>query len=250
MPCCCRGNLLAVEFWIRPARDHRELEHDVENRPRYSRALFRVLLGNRPAQVVDVPAHAPAVGQFSGGLPPEQQVFRSTGGVRLTQGQPARGPLSSRLRRAHGPAWQAHRPWIPAAVAPIHTARAGRPTLKSLAGVDRALMRASVVEVNKLEKHIGFLATTAADYAVHRTLRHRRRHHDRVSGHRADRAPPASPSSRRRLPTRWSRRPAASWRRFRRSIYYNLLTHHVKIFASEMDDFAMEFLNIAERNFT
>jgi len=24
----------------------------------------------------------------------------------------------------------------------------------------------------------------------------------------------------------------------------------VKIFASEMDDFAMEFLNIAERNFT
>src|ERR1043166_7359436 len=31
---------------------------------------------------------------------------------------------------------------------------------------------------------------------------------------------------------------------------YNALTSRVKIFASEMDDFAMEFLNIAERNFT
>ena len=41
-------------------------------------------------------------------------------------------------------------------------APAPRPTLKSLAGVDRALLRASNVEVNKLEKRITFLATTAA----------------------------------------------------------------------------------------
>ena len=40
--------------------------------------------------------------------------------------------------------------------------RAGRPTLKSLPAVDRALMRASVVEVNKLEQRIPFLATTAS----------------------------------------------------------------------------------------
>ena len=39
---------------------------------------------------------------------------------------------------------------------------AARPTLKSLAAVDRALMRASVVEVNKLESRITFLATTAS----------------------------------------------------------------------------------------
>ena len=32
--------------------------------------------------------------------------------------------------------------------------------------------------------------------------------------------------------------------------FYNHLTQRVKLFASEMDDFAMEFLNIAERNFT
>ena len=33
-------------------------------------------------------------------------------------------------------------------------------------------------------------------------------------------------------------------------VFYNYLTQRVKIFASEMDDFAMEFLNISERNFT
>jgi biopolymer transport protein TolQ len=32
--------------------------------------------------------------------------------------------------------------------------------------------------------------------------------------------------------------------------FYNHLSQRVKRFASEMDDFAMEFLNIAERNFT
>ena len=41
-------------------------------------------------------------------------------------------------------------------------AAAPRPVLKSLVSVDRALMRASNVETNKLEKHITFLATTAA----------------------------------------------------------------------------------------
>ena len=32
--------------------------------------------------------------------------------------------------------------------------------------------------------------------------------------------------------------------------FYNAFTNRVKKFATEMDDFALEFLNIAERNFT
>ena len=32
--------------------------------------------------------------------------------------------------------------------------------------------------------------------------------------------------------------------------FYNLFTNKVKKFASEMDDFSLEFLNISERNFT
>ena len=45
---------------------------------------------------------------------------------------------------------------------PIQARRAARPTLKSLAALDRALLRASAVEVNKLEKRIPFLATIAS----------------------------------------------------------------------------------------
>jgi biopolymer transport protein TolQ len=33
-------------------------------------------------------------------------------------------------------------------------------------------------------------------------------------------------------------------------VAYNHLSNRVRLFAAEMDDFAMEFLNIAERNFT
>jgi biopolymer transport protein TolQ len=33
-------------------------------------------------------------------------------------------------------------------------------------------------------------------------------------------------------------------------VAYNYFSNRVRLFASEMDDFAMEFLNIAERNFT
>ena len=32
--------------------------------------------------------------------------------------------------------------------------------------------------------------------------------------------------------------------------FYNHFTTKVKVYASEMDDFGLEFLNIAERNFT
>jgi len=46
--------------------------------------------------------------------------------------------------------------------APNPKAAPGRPTLKSLTAVDRALMRASVVEVNKLDNLLPVLATTAS----------------------------------------------------------------------------------------
>ena len=41
-------------------------------------------------------------------------------------------------------------------------AAAARPTLKSLDAVDRALLRATTVELNKLENRVPFLATTAS----------------------------------------------------------------------------------------
>lgn len=40
--------------------------------------------------------------------------------------------------------------------------QAQRPTLRSLDGIDRALLRAAAVEVNRLERRVTFLATTAS----------------------------------------------------------------------------------------
>ena len=124
-----------------------------------------------------------------------------------------------------------------------------RPTLKSLAGVDRALMRASVVEVNKLEKHIGFLATTAAItpfiglfgtvigimLAFENIAQAGSTNLGVVSRPIADALIATACGLFAAIPAVY---------------YYNMLSNRVKIFASEMDDFAMEFLNIAERNFT
>ena len=126
---------------------------------------------------------------------------------------------------------------------------APRPTLKSLAGVDRALMRASVVEVNKLEKHIGFLATTAAItpfIGLFGTVIGIMMAFEGIAQSGSTNLGVVSrPIAEALIATAcglFAAIPAV--------YYYNMLTHNVKIFASEMDDFAMEFLNIAERNFT
>ena len=124
-----------------------------------------------------------------------------------------------------------------------------RPTLKSLAGVDRALLRASGVEVNKLEKHIGFLATTAAItpfiglfgtvvgimMAFEGIAQSGSTNLGVVSRPIADALVATACGLVAAIPAVY---------------FYNSLTNRVKVFASEMDDFAMEFLNIAERNFT
>jgi biopolymer transport protein TolQ len=128
-------------------------------------------------------------------------------------------------------------------------AAAGRPTLKSLAGVDRALMRASVVEINKLEKHVTFLATTAAItpfiglfgtvvgimMAFEGIAQSGSTNLGVVSRPIADALVATACGLVAAIPAVYA---------------YNGLTQRVKVFASEMDDFAMEFLNIAERNFT
>jgi biopolymer transport protein TolQ len=126
---------------------------------------------------------------------------------------------------------------------------APRPTLKSITAVDRALLRASSIEVGKLEKRVTFLATTASitpfiglfgtvwgimtafmniglqgstDLAV-------------VSGPIAEALIATALGLFAAIPAVY---------------FYNHFTTKVKGYASEMDDFALEFLNIAERNFT
>ena len=128
-------------------------------------------------------------------------------------------------------------------------AAAGRPTLKSRAAVDRALLRSATVEVSKLEKRLTFLATTAsvapfmglfgtvvgimiAFYRIGQT----------GSTNLAIVGPGISEALIATAAGLFAAIPAV--------YFYNHLTTHVKGFAAEMDDFSLEFLNIAERNFT
>ena len=150
--------------------------------------------------------------------------------------------LTAQLRQA-APAVDA-----PAAGANPRTL-AGRPTLKSLTAVDRALLRASVVEVNKLEHRVSFLATTASVtpfiglfgtvvgilMAFEGIAQTGSTNLSVVARPIADALVATAGGLVAAIPA---------------VISYNLLTQRVKLFAADMDDFAMEFLNIAERNFT
>jgi biopolymer transport protein TolQ len=124
-----------------------------------------------------------------------------------------------------------------------------RPTLKSLAAVDRALLRASSVEVNKLEKQVTFLATTASltpFIGLFGTVWGIMSAFAGIGAQGStDLAVVAGPIAEALIATAvglFAAMPAV--------YFYNDFTSKVKVMASEMDDFALEFLNISERNFT
>ena len=123
------------------------------------------------------------------------------------------------------------------------------PMIKSVQALDRALLRAAAVEVTKLERQVPFLATTAsitpfiglfgtvwgiiaAFEGIARTS----------STNLAVVAPGISEALIATAAGLFAAIPAV--------YFYNHFANQVKVFATEMDDFALEFLNIAERNFT
>jgi biopolymer transport protein TolQ len=136
-------------------------------------------------------------------------------------------------------------------VAPASNPRpaAGRPTLRSLPAVDRALMRASAVEVNKLEKYVSFLATTASMapfVGLFGTVFGIIRAFEGIAQTGSTNLGVVAPGIAEALVTTAAGLAAA----IPAVYFYNSLSNRVKLFASEMDDFSMEFLNICERNFT
>jgi biopolymer transport protein TolQ len=129
------------------------------------------------------------------------------------------------------------------------TAPATRPVLKSLVSVDRALMRASNVETNTLEKHITFLATTAAVtpfIGLFGTVLGIVAAFQEIGAQGSTSLDVVAPGIADALIATAAGLAAA----IPAVYFYNLLTQRVKALASEMDDFSLEFLNIVERNFT
>jgi biopolymer transport protein TolQ len=137
----------------------------------------------------------------------------------------------------------------PAGTANNPTSPGTRPTLKSLIGVDRALMRASNVETNKLERRITFLATTAAVtpfIGLFGTVLGIINAFQGIGEHGSTSLAVVAPGIADALIATAAGLAAA----IPAVYFYNLFTQRVKLFASEMDDFSLEFLNIVERNFT
>jgi biopolymer transport protein TolQ len=125
----------------------------------------------------------------------------------------------------------------------------GRPTLKSLAAVDRALLRASGVEMNKLESRVNFLATTASIapfIGLFGTVWGIMAAFERIGQTGSTSLGSVAPGISEALIATAAGLAAA----IPAVLFYNYLTQRTKLFASDMDDFSMEFLNIAERNFT
>ena len=147
--------------------------------------------------------------------------------------------LTAQLKAAPAPTTPDGRP----AAAPA------RPTLKSLDALDRALLRSAGSEVSRLEKRLTFLATTASVtpyIGLFGTVWGILSAFQRIGGTGSTSLAVVGPYIAEALIATavglFAAIPAV--------YFYNHFADQVKQFATAMDDFAMEFLTIAERNFT
>ena len=110
-------------------------------------------------------------------------------------------------------------------------------------------MRASAVEVNKLERRIPFLATTASIapfIGLFGTVLGIMMSFQGIGQTGSTNLGVVAPGIAEALVAT----AAGLFAAIPAVYFYNHLSNQVKLFASQMDDFTMEFLNIAERNFT
>ena len=125
----------------------------------------------------------------------------------------------------------------------------GRPTLKSLPAVDRALLRAASVEVSKLERRLPLLATTASItpfIGLFGTVWGIMTSFQRIASVGSTSLGVVAPGIAEALIAT----AAGLFAAIPAVYFYNHFVAAVKELTAAMDDFALEFLNIVERNFT
>lgn len=125
--------------------------------------------------------------------------------------------------------------------------RAERPTVRNLEAVSRALLRASSIEVNKLERTLNFLASTASAcpfIGLAGTVVGIMHCFGDVGLRGAGIASVAQGISEALVTTA-----AGLVAAIPAAIAYNYFINKIKTSASEMDDFALEFISITEKNF-
>lgn len=124
-----------------------------------------------------------------------------------------------------------------------------RPTLRSFDALDRALLRASGLEANKLESQVHLLATTASIspfIGLFGTVMGIMSAFQGIGSTGSTSLSVVAPGIAEALIATAAGLAAA----IPAVYFYNHLTHKVKLYLFTMEDFSMEFLNIAERNFT
>jgi biopolymer transport protein TolQ len=124
-----------------------------------------------------------------------------------------------------------------------------RPTVRSLESLSRSLARAATVEATRLERRLSFLATTASVtpfvglFGTVWGIMDAFREIGRMgSANLAVVAPGISEALITTAMGLFAAIPAA--------VFYNFFSSRVRVLSAKMDDFALEFLNIVERNFT
>jgi biopolymer transport protein TolQ len=124
-----------------------------------------------------------------------------------------------------------------------------RTTVKSIDSLSRALVRAATVEITRLERRITFLATTASVtpfiglFGTVWGIMNAFSDIGRMgSANLAVVAPGISEALITTAAGLFAAIPAA--------VFFNFYNSRIKVLAAMVDDFALEFLNLVERNFT
>jgi len=129
------------------------------------------------------------------------------------------------------------------------TAPAARPTVKSLDSLSRALARAATVEATRLERRVSFLATTASVtpfIGLFGTVWGIMDAFEVIGQTGSANLAVVAPGISEALITTAAGLAAA----IPAAIFNNFYASRIRVLSSMMDDFALEFLNIVERNFT
>jgi len=126
---------------------------------------------------------------------------------------------------------------------------AARPTVRSLESLSRSLARAAGVEITRLERRLSFLATTASVtpfIGLFGTVWGIMTSFADIGRMGSANLAVVAPGISEALITTATGLAAA----IPAAVFFNFYSSRVKVLSSMLDDFALEFLNIVERNFT
>ena len=129
------------------------------------------------------------------------------------------------------------------------TTPTARPTVKSLDSLSRALARAATVEATRLERRVSFLATTATVtpfIGLFGTVWGIMNAFEAIGQTGSANLAMVAPGISDALITTAAGLAAA----IPAAVFNNFFASRIRVLSAMMDDFALEFLNIVERNFT